>query len=66
MLFAAAHRSGRSDSSSREPRYESAKDEWPWGESTDEEAEAYYPRIPERWGQGVAFGYLVPSIGDVE
>lgn len=41
-------------------------DDWPWGEATDDEAEAYYASIPERWGQGLGFQHVFPSVGDVE
>ena len=67
ILFAAAH-PGRTVGlilQGAEVR-ERKDDEWPWGEATDEEAEAYYALIPERWGQGLGFEYLVPSVGDVE
>jgi pimeloyl-ACP methyl ester carboxylesterase len=67
MLFAAAHpeRTVGLVLQGAEVR-ERKDDDWPWGESTDEEAEAYYASLPERWGQGSGFGYLVPSVGDVE
>jgi class 3 adenylate cyclase len=67
MLFAAAH-PGRTvglvlqGAEVRERRDE----DWPWGEATDEESEAYYAALPGRWGQGLGFQYLVPSVGDVE
>ena len=41
-------------------------EDWPWGEATDEEFEAAMATLPERWGKGLAFPYLVPSVGDVE
>jgi len=67
MLFSAAHpeRTAGLVLQGAEVR-ERRDDDWPWGESTDEEAEAYYASIPERWGQGRGFQYLFPSVGDVE
>jgi len=67
MLFAAAHPERTVGLILQGAEVRERKDEeWPWGESTDEEAEAYYARIPDQWGRGVAFGRLVPSVGDVE
>jgi pimeloyl-ACP methyl ester carboxylesterase len=67
MLFAAAHpeRTVGLILQGAEVR-ERRDDDWPWGEATDEEAEEYYASLPERWGKGLAFHYLVPSVGDVE
>ena len=67
MLFAAAHpeRTVGLILQGAEVR-ERRDDDWPWGEATDEEAEAYYAALPERWGKGLGFEYLVPSVGDVE
>ncbi len=67
MLFAAAHpeRTVGLVLQGAEVR-ERKDDDWPWGESTDMEAEEYYARLPERWGKGLAFQHLVPSVGDVE
>jgi pimeloyl-ACP methyl ester carboxylesterase len=39
--------------------------EWPWGESTPEQFEAAMASIPERWGKGLAFDLLLPSLGVV-
>jgi pimeloyl-ACP methyl ester carboxylesterase len=67
MLFAAAHPDQTvglilQGAEVRERR----DDEWPWGEATDQEAEEYYAALPERWGQGLGFRHLAPSVGDVE
>jgi class 3 adenylate cyclase len=67
MLFAAAHpeRTVALILQGAEVR-ERRDEESPWGEATDEEAEAYYAALPERWGQGLGFEHLVPSVGDAE
>ncbi len=67
MLFAAAHpeRTVGLILQGAEVR-ERRDDDWPWGEATDEEAEEYYAALPARWGKGLGFQYLVPSVGDVE
>jgi len=67
MLFAAAHpeRTVGLILQGAEVR-ERRDDDWPWGESTDEEFEAYLSSIPENWGKGNGFQYLVPSVGEVE
>ena len=67
MLFAAAHpeRTIGLVLQGAEVR-ERRDDEWPWGEATDDEAEEYYALLPARWGQGLGFQHLVPSVGDVE
>ena len=37
--------------------------DWPWGESTREEHEAWMAGVPERWGQsGRNIAYFVPSL----
>jgi class 3 adenylate cyclase len=41
-------------------------EDWPWGEGDEAEFEEYWRSLPERWGKGSAFGYLAPSVGDVE
>jgi class 3 adenylate cyclase len=67
MLFAAAHPERTVGLILQGAEVRERKDgEWPWGEATDEEAEAYYASLSERWGKGIGFGYLVPSVGDVE
>ena len=67
MLFAAAHPERTVGLILQGAEVRERKDEdWPWGEATDEEAEAYYASLPERWGKGLGFEYLVPSVGDVE
>jgi class 3 adenylate cyclase len=67
MLFAAAHpeRTVGLILQGAEVR-ERRDEEWPWGEADDEELEAALQTLPERWGKGLGFGYLVPSVGDVE
>ena len=67
MLFAAAHpeRTVGLILQGAEVR-ERRDNDWPWGESTDEEFEAYLSSIPENWGKGNGFQYLVPSVGEVE
>jgi class 3 adenylate cyclase len=37
--------------------------DWPWGESTDDEAEASFQRVPQIWGHG-DIRRRVPSIAD--
>jgi class 3 adenylate cyclase len=67
MLFAAAHpeRTVGLILQGAEVR-ERRDDEWPWGEATEEEFEAYVASIPANWGKGSSFQYLVPSVGEVE
>ena len=67
MLFAAAHpeRTIALILQGAEVR-ERTDEEWPWGEGTDEEFESVIPTLPERWGKGLGFRYLAPSLGDVE
>ena len=67
MLFAAAHpeRTVGLILQGAEVK-ERRDDEWPWGESTEEEFEAHIASIPDNWGQGHGFQYFVPSVGDVE
>ncbi len=67
MLFAAAHpeRTAALILQGAEAR-ERRDDEWPWGEATQEEHDEYIAALPGRWGQGLGFQYLVPSVGDVE
>jgi class 3 adenylate cyclase len=67
ILFAAAHpeRTVALILQGAEVR-ERKDEEWPWGESTDEEFEEYIERLPSIWGQGRFFQYLAPSVGDVQ
>lgn len=67
MLFAAAHpeRAQALILQGAEVR-ERTDDEWPWGEATPDEFEAYLATVPERWGDGASFARLLPSIGDVD
>ena len=39
-------------------------DDWPLGESTQEEFDAYVRLIPERWGAGRGIDVLAPSIAN--
>ncbi len=66
MLFAAAHpeRTVALILQGAEVR-ERADDEWPWGESTQEEFDASVASLPERWGQGNGMQAYAPSVGDV-
>lgn len=67
MLFAAAHpeRTLGLILQGAEVR-ERRDDDWPWGEADEEEFEADMATIPERWGKGLGFRFLAPSVGDVE
>ncbi len=67
MLFAAAHpeRTVALILQGAEVR-ERTDEDWPWGESTEEEFEEAMQSLPERWGQGLGFRFLAPSVGDVE
>jgi class 3 adenylate cyclase len=66
MLFAAAHpeRTVALVLQGAEVR-ERTDDDWPWGENTEESFEQWMAAIGERWGKGLAFKYLAPSLGDV-
>jgi pimeloyl-ACP methyl ester carboxylesterase len=67
ILFAAAH-PGRTvglvlqGAEVRERRDE----DWPWGESTEEEFEAAMESLPEWWGKGVGIDSVAPSIAGKE
>jgi class 3 adenylate cyclase len=63
ILFAAAHpeRTRALILQGAEVR-ERKDDDWPFGESTPEEMEAYLASIPERWGRGLGISFIVPSI----
>ena len=67
MLFAAAHpeRTVALILQGAEVR-ERRDEEWPWGEGDAAEFEEYFANLPETWGKGLGFQYLVPSVGDVE
>ena len=67
MLFVAAHpeRTVGLILQGAEVR-ERKDDDWPWGESTEEEFEAYISSLPETWGSGRTFQRLAPSVGDAE
>lgn len=65
ILFAAAHPERTRALILQGAEVRELKDEeWPWGESTPEEFEAYIATIPDRWGQGLGMRYLVPSMED--
>jgi len=67
MLFAAAYPE-RTDAlilAGAEVR-ERRDEEWPWGESSEEEFEEAIATIPERVGQGASFRHFAPSVGDVD
>ncbi len=67
VLFAAAHPERTVGLILQGAEVRERRDEdWPWGECTDAEFETYVASIPEVWGQGRPFQYLVPSVGDVE
>jgi class 3 adenylate cyclase len=38
--------------------------EWPWGEATPQEFEAYATTIPEHWGDGERILEIAPSVAD--
>jgi pimeloyl-ACP methyl ester carboxylesterase len=67
MLFAAAHpeRVRALILQGAEVR-ERTDEEWPWGEGTPEDFEAAMATVDERWGKGLAFGRILPSVGDVD
>jgi pimeloyl-ACP methyl ester carboxylesterase len=67
MLFAAAHPERTRALILQGAEVRERKDEdWPWGEATPQEFEAYMETMPERFGKGLGFGRLAPSVGDVE
>jgi class 3 adenylate cyclase len=45
---------------------EETTDDWPWGESTRAEHEAWMAALPERWGKGLAAPYYFPNDPDPE
>src|SRR5712691_532191 len=65
ILFAAAHpeRTVGLVLQGAEVR-ERTDEDWPWGESTDDEFEEYVALIPERWGKGLGMPFIAPSLGD--
>ena len=65
MLFAAAHpeRTRALILQGAEVRERTDAD-WPWGESTPEEYEAYAATISERWGKGGAMTVVAPSLAN--
>ena len=67
ILFAAAHpeRTAALILQGAEVR-ERQDEDWPWGEGTQEEFDEHIALLPERWGKGMSFGGLVPSVGDTD
>jgi class 3 adenylate cyclase len=65
MLFAAAHpeRTRALVLQGAEVR-ERRDDEWPWGESSPAEFDAYTATLPKLWGQGEAILTMAPSVAD--
>jgi len=65
MLFAAAHPE-RVDALILQGAEvcERVKPDWPWGESTDEQFEAAFASLPDRWGKGNAFAVFAPDFPD--
>ena len=68
ILFAAAHPERIVSLILQGAEVRERRDEdWPWGECTEAEFEAYITSIPEHWGEGKgSLTYLAPSVGDVE
>jgi class 3 adenylate cyclase len=67
MLFAAAHpdRTVALILQGGEVR-ERTDDDWPWGESTEDEFEAAMATLPERWGNGLGIDLNAPSVAGQE
>jgi pimeloyl-ACP methyl ester carboxylesterase len=67
ILFAAAHpeRTVALILQGAEVR-ERTDDDWPWGESTEEEFEASMAELPERWGKGRGIDAIAPSVAGQE
>jgi class 3 adenylate cyclase len=63
MLFAAAHpeRCAALILQGAEVR-ERTDEDWPWGESTEEELEESLLTLPERWGKGLGVDVVAPSV----
>ena len=63
MLFAAAHpeRTVSLVLQGAEVR-ERTDEEWPWGESTDQEFEDAMATLQERWGKGLGIDAVAPSV----
>ena len=67
MLFAAAYPDRTVGLVLQGAEVRERRDEdWPWGEATEEALEEYIAQLPERWGQGLGFVNIAPSVGDVE
>ena len=66
MLFAAAYpeRTQALVLAGAEVR-ERRDEEWPWGESTEADFEAYISGLDERWGRPRSLEDFIPSVGDV-
>jgi class 3 adenylate cyclase len=67
LLFAAAHpeRTAALVLQGAEVR-ERTDDEWPWGESTEDEFEESMKSLPEWWGKGLGIDYIAPSVAGQE
>ncbi len=67
MLFGAAHpeRTVALILQGAEVR-ERTDEEWPWGESTEEEFEASMAVVSERWGKGLGMDLIAPSVAGEE
>ncbi|MGH2757503.1 MAG: adenylate/guanylate cyclase domain-containing protein [Actinomycetota bacterium] len=67
MLFAAAHpeRTVALILQGAEVR-ERTDEEWPWGESTEEEFESAMAALPEWWGKGLGIDFVAPSVAGQE
>jgi class 3 adenylate cyclase len=65
LLFAAAHpEQTRALILQGAEVRERRDDDWPWGETTEDEFEADAATIPERWGNGNAILAIAPSVAD--
>lgn len=67
MLFAAAHpeRTVALILQGAEVR-ERTDEDWPWGESTQEEFEEAMASLPERFGKGLGIDFIAPSVAGQE
>jgi class 3 adenylate cyclase len=67
MLFAAAHpERTRALILHGAEVCERQDEEWPWGESTEEEMEEAMETLPERWGGGLGIDWIAPSVAGQE
>ena len=67
ILFAAAHpeRTVALILQGAEVR-ERTDDDWPWGESTEDEFEEAMATLSERWGKGLGVDFMAPSVAGQE